>query len=508
LSEKIANFETKNALNSMKRYIYTLIAMTVLVFGVKAEQFTIAPGELRGILPEDPSSITTLVLSGSMDATDFETIADLMPALKSLDLRDVCIESLTSSRPLLGSGYSFRKDELPSCALFGKKLTTVVLPRTIKSIGYAALAGNNFEEIEIPAAVTAVGDFAFYGNTGLKRIALSAAVDSVGSYAFAGCLGLQVADLSGASVTRLSDKIFADCRMLEDVKLPAGLRQIGVAAFISNERLKSIVLPGSLAKIGDGAFAYSGLTDVKLPDNVVSIGDFSFACCPTLKNVEVKNPLANVGRGVLFYSPDLASVSLENFSVLPDFMLSGNTKLDFTGCLLSVTEIGDYALKDNPTESIMLASELTAVGSGAFDKMRNLKQINVIPLGENIPETAVDAFHGIQQPEISLIVADDTEEVWRAAPRWQDFNVQTPASVASPKTDVSNIRAGIVNGRLVVEASQPIVALSIYALDGTRRAMFAPGTHTFFYDMAGLTDQIYIVTVETAETASTFKLSK
>lgn len=54
--------------------------------------------------------------------------------------------------------------------------------------------------------------------------------------------------------------------------LPAGTAQIDAEAFMGDTRLDTVVLPDGLLRIGDRAFAYSGVRRINLPDSLEAIG--------------------------------------------------------------------------------------------------------------------------------------------------------------------------------------------------------------------------------------------
>ena len=75
---------------------------------------------------------------------------------------------------------------------------------------------------------------------------------------------------------------FVDNSSLSKITFSEGLKEIKgssnlrLSAF-SGTAIKSVVLPKSLEKIGDGAFYnLNGLADIVIPENVTSIGDEAF----------------------------------------------------------------------------------------------------------------------------------------------------------------------------------------------------------------------------------------
>ena len=95
--------------------------------------------------------------------------------------------------------------------------------------------------------------------------------DKLGDYAFYGCSGLTSLTLP-SSITEIGEHAFLNCRGLTNFTIPSGVTKIGGAAFFSCYGLISLTIPSSVTAIGSGAFnGCSGLTSIyvymeKLPE--------------------------------------------------------------------------------------------------------------------------------------------------------------------------------------------------------------------------------------------------
>ena len=63
-------------------------------------------------------------------------------------------------------------------------LTSVVLPKVMKSIGYGAFSHTNISSITIPEGVTTIGNRCFYECSSLKNIELPTTLISISDNAF------------------------------------------------------------------------------------------------------------------------------------------------------------------------------------------------------------------------------------------------------------------------------------------------------------------------------------
>ena len=95
--------------------------------------------------------------------------------------------------------------------------------------------------------------------------------DKLGDYVFYGCSGLTSLTLP-SSVTEIGEHAFLNCRGLTNFTIPSGVTKIGAGAFFCCYGLISLTLPSSVTAIGSEAFKHcSGLTSIyvymeKLPE--------------------------------------------------------------------------------------------------------------------------------------------------------------------------------------------------------------------------------------------------
>ena len=106
-----------------------------------------------------------------------------------------------------------------------RKITKLVLPSGLKSIGLGAFADMlSLESIDIPESVTEIGDCAFYECDSLKSVTVPGGVKSIGEYCF------------------------ARCKNLRDVKICHGVEEIRKGAFRDSDGLHRVEIPASVKK--------------------------------------------------------------------------------------------------------------------------------------------------------------------------------------------------------------------------------------------------------------------
>ena len=64
------------------------------------------------------------------------------------------------------------------------------------------------------------------------------------------------------------------------ITIPDGVKEIAPYVFSNNRRIRNVVLPAGLRKIGHHAFASTNISEVKIPASVEDIGHDAFTNCP------------------------------------------------------------------------------------------------------------------------------------------------------------------------------------------------------------------------------------
>ncbi len=140
---------------------------------------------------------------------------------------------------------SYAKNLSNNLYLNGKKITDLIIPNSVTSIGNLTFSGySSLTSISIPNSVTSIGDLAFYYCSSLTSITIPNSVTSIGNQAFQDCSSLTSISI-GNSVTSIGIWAFQYCSSLTSITIPNSVTSIGDFAFESCSSLTSITCLGS-----------------------------------------------------------------------------------------------------------------------------------------------------------------------------------------------------------------------------------------------------------------------
>lgn len=387
----------------------------------------LTPGSLiERLTAEELNTVTHLAITGMMDARDFKTIHDTMPALSELDLEEVIIVAFTDttqlqdvyypantvpeSEPEFGHEYttSYGLANLPG-------LTRVTLPSSLTAIGYRAFnACRGLLSVGMPVSLTNIGGGAFMDCTSLVEIDIPSAVSFVGKEAFMGCSYLSQVNLPPA-LPVIKSKTFEACTSLTDIQLPASVTTIEFRAFYGCTQLKSPVFPPALKKIGGGAFENcSALTEIVLPGAVTTIESQAFSNCPGLIAVTLPPSVTSIGHWSFAECSSLSAIY--SYPVQPvnlDNVQEVFTSTDQNTCILYVPK-----------------GSATSYGSAA--QWKDFSQVEEMPLLA-LSATMID----FNADESTVKVQLTTEGPWTAAPDQEWLTVEPSSGTGSQTLTLS-----------------------------------------------------------------------
>ena len=278
-----------------------LVFLSVLFALLGSAQTTInavnqKPGKLHKVLKNrDKNSIHSLKVEGTINPKDLSYITSL-PNLRSLDLSDATAVNIDSRERYIteitgfftrwlyleasyihGGNLRMHLDTLALASLSELKNPAVSLfdpdfikinspaglilnrcPKDMKTLdGVTDILNGAFANIStvrsitIPATVSYIPDYCFYGCKSLETVNIKGNVETIGRYAFA---GTSIKSITiPAAVSYIPDYCFYGCKSLETVNIKGNVETIGECAFAGTS-IKSITLPASVKTIWFNSF--------------------------------------------------------------------------------------------------------------------------------------------------------------------------------------------------------------------------------------------------------------
>ena len=295
------NFTFKRQLLFVMFMLLGCLSIQAADDGLITKQITIKLDK-AGTLPDRISEskkylITNLKIVGEVNGTDWLFIREMAGSDFRGDKTDGKLSILDlSDAKIVGGGllyffnvYTSYNDKLGDYAFYGcSGLTSLTIPSSVTSIGNEAFHGCcGLTSLVIPSGVTSIGDEAFYGCSGLINLTIPSSVTRIGWSAFEGCSGLTSLVIP-SGVTSIGDEAFYGCSGLTSLVIPSSVTSIDRSAFSGCSSLTSLTIPSSVTSIGNYAFeGCSGLTSLTIPSSVTSIGWSAFEGCSGLTSIYV-----------------------------------------------------------------------------------------------------------------------------------------------------------------------------------------------------------------------------
>lgn len=303
------------------------------------------------------------------------------------------------------------------------KLTSVVLPESLKSVGDYGFYFNNLSSIVIPDSVETIGSTAFASN-GLTSISLGDSLITIGEYAFSSNLISSV--VLPLSLTSIGSESFS-FNTLTTISIPDQVTKLGVNSFRDN-KLTSINIGSSVKEIDAWAFGNNLLTTVTIPNSVDSIGYNAFGGNKissmfiegTLESVDYdvleSNPIESITyNGQVHTMPEPTSIIREEcleydagtiiaYYATEDLLdavvkgtsecgiLKGNIIVPSNIGGQAVSAIGDSAFWAYEIDSVFLPSSVNEVDSSAFigqNMDTNINYVLIYTSNPNINNSAI-----------------------------------------------------------------------------------------------------------------------
>jgi len=231
----------------MRRILSFICGWLLLIGSMSAQTVVSTAGGLQAALQtqlggSDWSTVTSLTVTGNIDATDFRFIRDsLRTSLQTLDLSACTIDAYSgmggTAAPALGTGdvqADYAADTVPVNALLDRHVTGNMFMQTPIEIPMLALT-----TLKLPISAKAIGNYAIALIPTLTSLNLSDLTNlvSIGDYA-----------LEGSGITH--------------VTFPEGLQTLGGWVVQNSANLTFVNFPTSLQSIGGNTPFFNGCSNL------------------------------------------------------------------------------------------------------------------------------------------------------------------------------------------------------------------------------------------------------
>ena len=304
-----------------------------------------------------------------------------------------------------------------------RQIKNIVIAGDVTHVGAGAFRDlDGLTKVTFGDKVTSIGAWAFFDDKAIAAFAIPAGVDSIGERAFYDCpklVDIKVASgnaayksVGGVLFTRDGRELvcYGAGRTASEYRVPYGVTLLHPSAFSYAAALKSVILPETLAEIGDWAFGHTGLKSVTLPESLRTVRHDAFGYCKSLTSVSIAVGLEALeaaafedsGLKDVYYGGTKAQWSAvrldgENKQLNAAAMhyqsdVAVEKKLL---CLpADVTKIAASAFEGGTFTHVTLGEKVTAIGAKAFADCRELSFINI---PEATTDIAGNAFAGCDQ---------------------------------------------------------------------------------------------------------------
>ena len=162
------------------------------------------------------------------------------------------------------------------------------------------------------------------------------------------------ATLGNVPVTAIGNSAFSGCTGLTSVTFPVSVTKIDRHAFWNCSNLSSVTLPEKLEELNGCAFGGTALTSITIP--------------ATLKTVNIVMT-GNYYRGPFYKSEKLEAVTFEEeMTAIPRYLMKDCVGLKTINWASTVTSIGEYAFTScTGLEKVVFSENLATIGRAAFE---------------------------------------------------------------------------------------------------------------------------------------------
>ena len=360
-------------------------------------------------------------------------------------------------------------------------LEEITLPDSVEEIGYAAFRNcSSLKKIDIPDGVIRIENEAFLGDSALSEVELSNHLEYIGTAAFRGCELLTSIEIPASldktadeydytgpfaetglktvtfaeGATQVAQRLFRDCKLLEEIIIPDTVTQIDREAFMNCTALRSADLGNGVEAIEDSAFENcSSLTKVVMPDTVTRVEEEAFKENSSLSEVKLSGNLSYLGAGAFRGCELLTAIEIpaalnrtaDEYDYTGPFAETNLRKVTFED---GITVIARRLFKDVSTiREIIIPEGVTSVGDYAFENMENLESVyiptSVSNIGRDILRNSENAIINCGVESYALEYAMDNDYTFYIAD-WDEYEPKAIDKKESYYTSNSESQTGFM----------------------------------------------------------------
>ena len=413
--------------NNLRRFLFTFALFLFLAGSnfLRGDTLLTAHPAITGIAPASGCVGTAVTLSG----TDFTGATSVQ---FNGTAAEFTVDSNTQISAIVPTGASTGPVSVvtPGGSVYSAtdftiqplELTYMTANDAVTIIGYTGTGGAVTIPVQLEGLpVTAIGQSAFYGKTGLITVTLPDSVTIIGNTCFEGCSNLTNLTF-GSGLSAIGYHPFFNCPSISSFTVsssnpvysssngilfdksratliqypqgrvgsytvPAGVTDIAYGAFDHCTGLTGVTIPDTVTRIEDGAFyACTALSTVDLGSGVVSLGNQSFYSCTSLGSITIPDSVTTIS-GAFSDCTGLTSVTLGSQLVNITGAFVRCSKL--TGIVIppTVTDIGNMAFAGcSSLAGVTISGSVTRIGDSAFSACHKLTGIpipaSVVSIGQ------------------------------------------------------------------------------------------------------------------------------
>ncbi len=250
-----------------------------------------------------------------------------------------------------------------------------------------------------------INDQVFEDNNNIKKVIINDGITSIGDSAFNWCENLEAASIPDSvteigvntfNMTKLTHSQTTDLKYVDGWLVGCGYNEV------------SVVVPGDVRGIANGAFYYS-LESVTLSEGITVIPDKAFYGCDDLKEVNIPTSVNKIGIHAFYNCTSLKTVTVpEGVSVINEKTFYGCTALEEVKLPSTVTKIEDYAFWNcTGLKKIDIPKGVIDIGNSVFYNCTSLADVNIPDTVRTIGDHAFASCGSLK----SLTVPESVETI-------------------------------------------------------------------------------------------------